>query len=188
MLAALFALALTSPANAPSCATTFIQCADTRALTANPNFQPTLRAFLGDSHERLLHGDKPLYDQVLDMLATPETQAPRVAQDYRLYAGCRKGSCPEKAAVIIGPKTIRAVGVIDYSKGDAQLEVIIRRADPAAKQITEALTAWGNTTITRQSDIDHTGMRLQATRVRTLDTAPAVKPTTTARATIPPHL
>jgi hypothetical protein len=123
------------------------------------------------------------------MLGRPETSAPMVTQEFRLYAGCRKGSCPEKAAVIIGPRTIRAVGVIDYSKGDAQLLVIIRRGDAAATQLTQALTTWGNRTITQQSDLDHTGMRLQATRVRTLDTAPIAKPPTQqARATIPPHL
>ena len=129
MLAAIFVFGLFgAPKPLPCPSRALVECVDTRALTANPGFQEALHDFLGASHERLLHGDRPLYDQVLELMARPESvAAPRVGEDMRLYAGCRRMSCPEKAAVIVGEHGILAVGLIDYSRGDPALEVIVRR-------------------------------------------------------------
>ncbi len=118
MLAAILAFSLFgAPKPLPCPAHDFGQCADTRALTADADFQAALRQFLGGAHERLLHGDRPLYDQVLELLANPERAAPQVGEDMRLYAGCRKMACPEKAAVIVGRRGIQAIGLIDYTRG-----------------------------------------------------------------------
>ena len=127
MLAAIVAFSLfgaRKPLPCPDRA--FVQCVDTRALTANPGFQVALHDFLGGAHERLLHGDRPLYDQVLELMANPDRIAPEVGDDMRLYAGCRRMACPEKAAVIVGQRGILAVGLIDYTTGDPALEVIVR--------------------------------------------------------------
>src|ERR1700748_1928701 len=113
MLAAIVAFSLfAAPKPLPCPARAFVQCADTRALTANPGFQAALHDFLGASHERLLHGDRSLYDQVMELMARPDAAAaPRVGDDMRLYAGCRRMACPEKAAVIVGQQGIVAGGL-----------------------------------------------------------------------------
>jgi hypothetical protein len=143
---------------------------DTRALTANSGFQEALHDFLGAAHERLLHGDRPLYDQVLELMAKPENgAAPKVGQDMRLYAGCRRMSCPEKAAVIVGDAGILAVGLIDYTHGDPGLEVIVRRADGAARGAQQALHTWASGAVAQQAEHDHANTSLHDTRVRALD-------------------
>jgi hypothetical protein len=155
----------------------FVQCADTRALTANPGFQAALHDFLGASHERLLHGDRPLYDQVLELMARPEAaSAPRVGEDMRLYAGCRRMACPEKAAVIVGQRGILAVGLIDYTTGDPALEVIVRRADTSAWGPEQALRNWAAGAVAHQADHDHANMALRNMRVRALDEEAAAGP------------
>ena len=171
MLAAIVAFSLFgAPKPLPCPSGVLAQCADTRALTADPGFQVALHDFLGASHERLLHGDKPLYDQVLELMAKPEGgAAPQVGEDMRLYAGCRRMSCPEKAAVIVGEHGILAVGLIDYSRGDPALEVIVRRGGDSAWGPEQALRNWAQGAIARQSDLDHAGVSLHDTRVRALE-------------------
>jgi hypothetical protein len=171
MLAAILAFGLFgAPKPLPCPARAFDQCADTRALTANPGFQAALHDFLGASHERLLHGDRPLYDQVLELMARPEPgAAPRFGEDMRLYAGCRRMACPEKAAVIVGQRGILAVGLIDYTTGDPALEVIVRRADNSVWAPQQVLHAWAETAVARQAEHDHANTSLHATRVRALD-------------------
>lgn len=173
MLAAFLAFGLFgSPKPQPCPARAFDQCVDTRALTANPGFQEALHDFLGASHERLLHGDRPLYDQVLQLMAKPDGRAaPRVGEDMHLYAGCRKMACPEKAAVIVGQRGILAVGLIDYTTGDPALEVIVRRADNSAWGPEQALRSWAEGAVARQADHDHANTSLHDTRVRVLDEA-----------------
>jgi hypothetical protein len=172
MLAAILAFGLFVGAPKPlPCPTGALdQCADTRALTASPGFQAALHDFLGASHERLLHGDRPLYDQVLELMARPEgAAAPRVGEDMRLYAGCRRMACPEKAAVIVGQSGILAVGLIDYTHGDPALEVIVRRADGAAWGPEQALKSWAARAVAQQADHDHANTGLKDMRVRVLD-------------------
>jgi hypothetical protein len=170
MLAAIVAFSLFgAPKPLPCPAHALAQCADTRALTADPAFQAALHDFLGGAHERLLHGDRPLYDQVLELLARPDRSAPQVGEDMRLFAGCRRMACPEKAAVIIGSRGILAVGLIDYTAGEPALEVIVRRADGRLWGSQQALQAWAEAAVTRQADHDHANMRLGQTRVRALD-------------------
>jgi hypothetical protein len=172
MLAAIlaFGLFVGAPKAAPCPSDALNQCVDTRALTANPAFQSALHDFLGDSHERLLHGDRPLYDQVLELMERPEgAYAPKVGEDMRLYAGCRRRSCPEKAAVIMGQGGIKAVGVIDYTRGDPALEVIVRRADVASWAPEQALKTWAANCIAQQADHDHANTGLKDLRVRALD-------------------
>ncbi len=179
MLAEIIAFSLFgAPQPLPCPAHAMAQCADTRALTADPAFQAALHEFLGDSHERLLHGDRPLYDQVLELLARPEASAPQVGEDMRLYAGCRRMACPEKAAIIVGVRGILAVGLIDYTRGDPILEVIVRRADSAAWGPQQALHAWAQSAVTHQAEHDHAGMTLGQTRVRALDDEAAAGPAT----------
>ena len=73
MFAAILALGLfASPPPTPCPATQFVRCADTRALVANPGFREALQAFVGEAHARYLHGDRPLYGQVLELIAKPE--------------------------------------------------------------------------------------------------------------------
>jgi hypothetical protein len=174
MLAAIIALGLfAAPKPLPCPSHTLVQCVDTRALTAEPGFQPALRAFLGGSHERLLHGDRPLYDQVLELMAKPDgNSAPHVGADMRLYAGCRRMACPEKAAVIVGEHGIVAVGLIDYTHGDPGLEVIVRRSNLAAGQPGEALKVWAKDSVAQQAEHDHANTGLHGTRVRALDEEP----------------
>lgn len=171
MLAAILAFGLFgAPKPLPCPSGDFVQCADTRALTANPGFQAALRDFLGASHERLLHGDRLLYDQVLELMARQEGgAAPHVGEDMRLYAGCRRMACPEKAAVIVGQSGILAVGLIDYTTGDPALEVIVRRADNSARGPQQALRAWAQNAVAEQADHDHANMSLHDTRIRALD-------------------
>ncbi len=178
MLAAILVLGLfAAPQPLPCPPKALVQCADTRALTANSGFQTALRDFLGVSHERLLHGDRPLYDQVLELMARPDVgAAPRVGEDLRLYAGCRRMSCPEKAAVIVGQRGIVAVGLIDYTHGDPALEVIVRRADNNAWRPEQALRVWAEGAVTHQAEHDHANTGLHDTRVRALDTEGATGP------------
>src|SRR5256885_16594466 len=99
MLAAILAFGLFAgaPKPLPCPVGALDQCADTRALTANPGFQAALHDFLGVSHERLLHGDRPLYDQVLELMARPEPPAaPRAGEAMPLYAGCPPRAGPAK--------------------------------------------------------------------------------------------
>jgi hypothetical protein len=171
MIAAIVAISLFgAPKPLPCPSRAFVQCVDTRALTANPGFQTALRDFLGASHERLLHGDRPLYDQVLELMARPEGRAaPRVGEDMRLYAGCRRMACPEKAAVIVGQVGILAVGLIDYTHGEPALEVIVRRADSSEHASERALRAWAETAVAAQADHDHANTSLHDTRIRDLE-------------------
>ena len=170
MLAALLALGLFgAPKPLPCPAHDFGQCADTRALTADPDFQAALRQFLGGAHERFLHGDRALYDQVLELLANPERAALQVGEDMRLYAGCRRMACPEKAAVIVAGRGIQAIGVIDYAGGEPDLEVIVRRSGAAALVPQQALRAWAQAVVTRQAEHNHANMALRQTRLRALD-------------------
>jgi hypothetical protein len=150
---------------------------DTRALTANPGFQTALHDFLGASHERLLHGDHPLYDQVLASMAKPDSAAPPpVGEDMRLYAGCRRLACPEKAAVIIGQRGIVAVGLIDYTRGDPCLEVIVRRDDDSLWGPEQALKTWAEIAVAQQAEHDHANTGLHEIRVRALDQEGAAGP------------
>ncbi|MGZ3275898.1 MAG: hypothetical protein ACXU82_07955 [Caulobacteraceae bacterium] len=183
MLAAILVFGLFgAPQPLPCPPRALVQCADTRALTANPGFQAALHDFLGPSHERLLHGDRPLYDQVLELMAKPESgAAPKVGEDMRLYAGCRRMSCPEKAAVIVGQRGILAVGLIDYTHGDPALEVIVRREDNSAWGPQQALRAWAAGAVTHQAEHDHANTSLHETRVRALDTEAAGGPPAAAR-------
>jgi hypothetical protein len=170
MLAAIVAFGLFgAPKPLPCPSRAMVECADTRALTADPGFQSALHDFLGASHERLLHGDRPLYDQVLELMANPERAAPRVGEDMRLYAGCRRMACPEKAAVIVGERGILAVGLIDYTTGDPALEVIVRHADNNAWGPEQALRSWAEGVVAHQADHDHANTSLHDTRVRALD-------------------
>jgi hypothetical protein len=180
MLAAIVALSLfAAPKPLPCPANAFDRCVDTRALTADPGFQTALHDFLGASHERLLHGDRPLYDQVLELMAHPEGgSAPKVGADMRLYAGCRKMACPEKAAVIVGQRGILAVGLIDYTRGDPALEVIVRRSDSSATAPEQALKTWAQDCVTHQAERDHANTGLHGMRVRALDEEPPGGPPT----------
>jgi hypothetical protein len=174
MLAAIIALSLfAAPKPQPCPSHALVQCADTRALTADPGFEPALHAFLGASHERLLHGDRPLYDQVLAMMARPEGGAPpHVGEDMRLFAGCRRMACPEKAAVIVGQHGIMAVGLIDYTRGDPDLEVIVRHSDAASWEPEQALRTWAEDCVAHQADHDHANTSLRGMRVRALAEEP----------------
>lgn len=178
MLAAILAFGLFgAPKPQPCPPRAFVQCADTRALTANPGFQAALHDFLGAAHERLLHGDRPLYDQVLELMARPDGgAAPQVGEDMRLYAGCRRMACPEKAAVIVGQRGILAVGLIDYTHGDPALEVIVRRADNGAWGPEQALRSWAEGAVARQAEHDHANTSLHDMRVRALDQAASADP------------
>lgn len=177
MLAAILAFGLFgAPKPLPCPGHAFAQCADTRALTADPDFRFALHAFLGSAHERLLHGDRPLYDQVLELLAKPDPTAPKVGEDMRLYAGCRRMACPEKAAVIVGRQGIQAIGVIDYTKGDPDLEVIVRRSGASAWGPQQALRSWAQAAVTHQAEHDHANLVLRQTRVRALDEETATAP------------
>jgi hypothetical protein len=179
MLAAFIAISLLGAPKPPQpCpARALVECADTRALTANPGFQTALREFLGPSHERLLHGDRPLYDQVLAMMAKPDAgAAPKVGEDMRLYAGCRRMACPEKAAVIVGQHGILAVGLIDYTRGDPCLEVIVRRADESMWGSERVLKTWAEGAVNKQADHDHTTMGLHDMRVRAVEQETAAVP------------
>jgi hypothetical protein len=174
MLAAIIGLSLfAAPKPVPCPSHVLVQCADTRALTADPGFQPALHAFLGASHERLLHGDRPLYDQVLELMAKPDGgAAPHVGGDMRLYAGCRRMACPEKAAVIVDEHGIVAVGLIDYTHGDPSLEVIVRHASVAARGPGEALGVWAQDCVAQLAEHEHANTGLRTTRVRALDEEP----------------
>lgn len=178
MLAAIVAFSLFgAPKPLPCPSRAFVQCVDTRALTANPGFQVALHDFLGASHERLLHGDRPLYDQVLELMARPDKgAAPQVGEDMRLYAGCRRMACPEKAAVIVGHRGILAVGLIDYTHGDPALEVIVRHADNSAWGPEQALRSWAANAVAVQAEHDHANTSLHDTRVRALDEEAAAGP------------
>ena len=178
MLAAILAFGLYgAPQPQPCPPKALVQCADTLALTANYGFQIALRDFLGASHERLLHGDRLLYDQVMELMARPDGGvAPHLGDDMRLYAGCRRMACPEKAAVIVGQRGIVAVGLIDYTHGDPALEVIVRRADNTAWGPQQALRAWAEGAVTQQAEHDHANTSLHSTRVRALDTEGAAGP------------
>ena len=178
MLAAILVFGLFgAPKPSPCPSRALVECVDTRALTANPAFQEALHDFLGASHERLLHGDRPLYDQVLELMANPEgAAAPRVGEDMRLYAGCRRMSCPEKAAVIVGDRGILAVGLIDYTHGEPTLEVIVRRADNSAWGPQQALHSWAEGVVTHQAEHDHANTSLHETRVRALEEEAAAGP------------
>jgi hypothetical protein len=172
MLAAVlaFGLFVGAPKPLPCPSAAFEQCADTRALTANVGFQAALHDFLGTSHERLLHGDRPLYDQVRELMANPDAAgASRVGGDMRLYAGCRRMACPEKAAVVVGQHRILAVGLIDYTRGDPALEVVVRRSDGAAWGAEQALKTWAAQAVAQQADHDHANTGLADMRVRALD-------------------
>jgi len=87
----------------------------------------------------------------------------------RLYAGCRRMACPEKAAVIVGQHGILAVGLIDYTRGDPALEVVVRRADSAAWGAEQALKTWAAQAVAQQADHDHANTGLTDMRVRALD-------------------
>ena len=171
MLAAIIAFSLFSaPKPQPCPSRAFEQCADTRDLTANPGFQAALHEFLGASHERLLHGDRPLYDQVMELMARPDgTVAPHLGDNMRLYAGCRRMACPEKAAVIVSQHGILAVGLIDYTRGDPALEVIVRRADDSVWGCEQALRTWAESAVAVQAEHDHANTGLHDMRVRALD-------------------
>ena len=183
MLAALVAFGLFGTPQALPCPShALVQCADTRALTADPAFPVALHEFLGASHERLLHGDRPLYDQVLELMAKPQSgSAPQVGDDMRLYAGCRRMACPEKAAVIVGGRGILAVGLIDYTHGDPALEVIVRHADVAASGPEAALKTWAQNCVAQQAERDHASTGLHGMRVRALAEEPAGGPPTPHR-------
>ena len=170
MLAAIVAFSLFgAPKPLPCPARALLECADTRALMADPDFRVALQAFLGPAHQRLLHGDRPLYDQILELMANPERIAPQVGQDMRLFSGCRKLSCPEKAAVIVGPQGILAIGLIDYARGVPDLEVIVRRSDGQVFAPERALRGWAEGVVTHQAEHDHANTALGQTRVRALE-------------------
>jgi hypothetical protein len=177
MFAAIIAFSLFgAPKPLPCPARALAECADTRALTADPDFLISLHQFLGGAHERLLHGDRPLYDQVLELMAHPDRKAPQVGEDMRLYAGCRKMACPEKAAVIVGRQGILAIGVIDYTHGEPGLEVIVRRSGSDDWAPEQALRAWAEEAVTSQAEHDHANTSLHQTRVRALEEEAAAGP------------
>jgi len=177
MFAAIVAFSLFgAPKPLPCPAHALAECADTRALTADAGFRNSLHDFLGGAHERLLHGDRPLYDQVLELMANPDRAAPRVGEDMRLFAGCRHMSCPEKAAVIIGRSGILAIGLIDYTHGEPGLEVIVRRTGDGAWGPQQALRSWAEAAVTNQAEHDHANTSLHETRVRALDDEAAAGP------------
>ncbi len=176
MLTAILAFSLFgAPKPLPCPAHAMAQCADTQALAADPEFQTALRDFLGAAHERLLHGDRPLYDQVMELLAKSEQSAPKVGEDMRLFAGCRRLSCPEKAAVIVGSRGILAIGLIDYTHGEPGLEVIVQRSDATVWGPQQALRAWAEHAVSSQADHDHANTALSETRIRALQEEPAAR-------------
>ena len=170
MLAAILAFGLFGGHSARPCPSSlFVECQDTRALAANAGFQRALHDFLGDAHERYLHGDKPLYGQILDLIADPMRPGEDVGEDMRLFAGCRRFACPEKAALIIGRRGIIAIGIVDYSHGNPGLEVIVRRDDAGVWASEDALKAWATAAVAEQADHDHASMSLHQVRVRALE-------------------
>jgi hypothetical protein len=170
VLSAIIAFSLFgAPKPLPCPARAFAECADTRALTNDADFRVALHDFLGPAHQKLLHGDRPLYDQVLELMANPDRAAPEVGEDMRLFAGCRRLSCPEKAAVIVGQRGILAVGLIDYTRGEPDLEVIVRRSGPGAWGPEQALRTWAEGAVTNQAEHDHANTALAQTHVRALE-------------------
>jgi len=170
MLAAILAFGLFGGHSARPCPNAlFVECQDTRALAANAGFQLALHDFLGGAHERYLHGDKPLYGQVMDLIANPMQPGQAVGEDMRLFAGCRRFACPEKAALIIGRRGIIAIGIVDYSHGNPGLEVIVRRNDAGAWAPEGALKDWATAAVSKQAEHDHASMSLHEVRVRALD-------------------
>jgi hypothetical protein len=125
---------------------------------------------------------------VLELLARPDPAAPLVGEDMRLFAGCRRMACPEKAAVIVGRGGILAIGLIDYTQGDPDLEVIVRRSDPGVRAPQQALRAWAEGAVARQADHDHASMALRQTRVRALEeeSAAGAKPERRGLFSLPP--
>ena len=173
MLASILVLGLFGgPGPRPCPSAQFVQCQDTRALAANPGFQSALRSFVGDAHERYLHGDKPLYGQVMDLIAKPQLPGQQVGEDMRLFAGCRRFSCPEKAALIIGQRGIIAIGIVDYSHGNPALEVIVRRNDAYTWGPEQALKGWATAAVSKEAEMQHESMSLHQVRVRALDDEP----------------
>jgi hypothetical protein len=170
MLAAIIAFGLFgAPKPQPCPSQDFVQCQDTRALLANPGFHLALQTFLGDAHERLLRGDRPLYDQVLDMMSTPEDHALEVGQNMKMFVGCKRMACPEKAAFIVDQTGIKAIGVIDYSHGEPALEVIVRRREDTEMAPQQALHDWAEACVSHQASHDHANTSLHDIRVRALE-------------------
>ena len=119
MLAAILAFGLFGGHSARPCPNAlFVECQDTRALAANAGFQLALHDFLGGAHERYLHGDKPLYGQVMDLIANPMQPGQAVGEDMRLFAGCRRFACPGGTA----PENARLVQALIDAARSARAE------------------------------------------------------------------
>jgi hypothetical protein len=176
MLATILAFGLSLPWSRPSAPcppTYFVVCPDTGHLSRNIGFQQSLHAFLGDSRAMYLHGDRPLYGQVIQLISV-QAQPPRdLGGGQRLFVGCRRWSCPEKAAVIVDAREILAIGILNYrADSNPGLDVIVRRADSAASARAEVLRQWATAAVADDSDRMHSHMVLKGIKIRALDYEP----------------
>jgi hypothetical protein len=173
MLVALMAFSLSLPWSKPSSPcppTDYVACPDAHRLATNPGFKEALRRFVGDAHGSYLHGDKPLYGQVIQLISSPTGPARDIGGGARLYPGCRFLSCPEKAAVIVDRYGVQAIGIINYgSDSNPNLEVIVRRPDARTEARAEVLRTWADLAVAQDSSNLHTRMTVKAVRIRSLD-------------------
>ncbi len=173
MLAAILALGLHLPFMdaAPACPpAVYVSCPDSRKLARNAGFQAALYRFTGDAHGAFLHGDKPLYGQVIQLISRPTQPVQELGGGARLFAGCKFLACPEKAAVIVDRYGVLAIGIIDYGdSSDPDLDIIVRRPDAGTQMRTAALKSWADAAVAKDSDSLHTRMKVRRVNVRALD-------------------
>jgi hypothetical protein len=173
MLVALMAFGLSFPTfkGPPPCPPDrYMACPDTHRLARNVGFQQALHRFVGEAHGAYLHGDKPLYGQVIQLIST-QVQPPKdLGGGAMLFAGCKFLSCPEKAAVIVDRYGVLAIGILNYRSGsDPDLDVIVRRPDAATPARAEILKTWAQSAVSKDSSLMHTAIILRKVRLRSLD-------------------
>lgn len=174
MLVALMAFGLSLPwgRHQPPCPPTrYIACANSHDLARNPGFQFALREFVGGAKGAYLHGDRPLYGQVLQLIDRPAPQpVQEVGEGARLFAGCRLLSCPEKAAVILNRDGVLAIGILNYrDDSNPTLDVIVRRPDARTQVRAMVLKSWADTAVAADARNFHTRMAVKGVEIRVLD-------------------
>jgi hypothetical protein len=171
MLVAVLAFGLTLKSFEPnSCAAPIaVNCASARQLANSDDFQAALRRFVGDAHGNYRRGNRLLYKEVEVRLAVPEDAPVDLGGGAKLFAGCMRFVCPEKAAVIVDASGVAAIGVLDYhSDNNPTLEVLVQRSGVQSTLRANILRAWADRAVARDAGLMHAPLTVRAMRVRAL--------------------
>lgn len=155
MIAFLFSAAVVASAATPCGLKSLDTCRNTNALVWAKDFEPALKAFLGNARGSYIGDNRLVSNQVEEALGGPPDAPHQLPSGDWLFTACQPHECGVKGAVVIDKTgTIEAVGLISYDchhvpfgqsqcERSPELTIFVQRASGATQRpFYQALVDW----------------------------------------------